>query len=377
MEVLIAGDFVPSNRVETLIDKGNYTEVLSNVRTFTDKVDYSIVNLEAPVVDSIDAKPILKTGPNLKCSVHAINALKYAGFDCVTLANNHFRDYGDKGVEATLKYCEKFNIDYVGGGRNLQSASKILYKKIHNQILAIINVCENEWSIASVKSGGSCPLNVINTYYKIKEAKSSADFVIVIVHGGTEHYNLPTPRMKETYRYFVDCGVDAVINHHQHCYSGYELYNNKPIFYGLGNFCFDQGVDTPEFWNKGFLVKLKLDDQISFELLPYTQCRIKPTVDFDVTKRDFEDQINHLNSIIADDHLLEDHFQQFVNSHIQSMSFIFEPFQNRIFDFFNSHHLLPSFVSQKKYLKILAFFRCESHRDIMFNMLIKKLNQEK
>ena len=42
--------------------------------------------------------------------------------------------------------------------------------------------------------------------------------------------------MKETYRFFVDCGADAVINHHQHCYSGYEYYKDKFICYGLGNF---------------------------------------------------------------------------------------------------------------------------------------------
>lgn len=43
--------------------------------------------------------------------------------------------------------------------------------------------------------------------------------------------------MQEIYRFFVDIGADAVINHHQHCYSGYEVYKEKPIFYGLGNFC--------------------------------------------------------------------------------------------------------------------------------------------
>ena len=173
MEVLIAGDFVPYNRVEKLFEKGDFAEVFQKVKNVTGTVDYSIVNIEAPIVDTIEAKPIEKTGPNLKCSVQAINAIKYAGFDCVTLANNH------------------------------------------------------------------------------------------------------------------------------------------------------------------------------------------------------------LNTIIADDYLLENQFQQYVNLHIQSMAFIFEPFQNRIFDFFNSHHLLPSFVSQKKYLKILAFFRCESHRDIMFNVLTKKINQGK
>jgi poly-gamma-glutamate synthesis protein (capsule biosynthesis protein) len=45
--------------------------------------------------------------------------------------------------------------------------------------------------------------------------------------------------MVETYRFFIEAGADAVVNHHQHCICGYEVYKGKPIFYGLGNFCFD------------------------------------------------------------------------------------------------------------------------------------------
>ena len=51
----------------------------------------------------------------------------------------------------------------------------------------------------------------------VEEAKKKADFVLVIVHGGSEHFQLPTPRMQATYRFFVDAGADAVVNHHQHC----------------------------------------------------------------------------------------------------------------------------------------------------------------
>ena len=83
------------------------------------------------------------------------------------------------------------------------------------------------------------PLLPIQQFYKIQEAKENADYVLVIVHGGIEHYQLPTSRMIETYRFFIDAGADAVVNHHQHCYSGYERYKSKPIIYGLGNLLFD------------------------------------------------------------------------------------------------------------------------------------------
>jgi poly-gamma-glutamate synthesis protein (capsule biosynthesis protein) len=121
----------------------------------------------------------------------------------------------------------------VGGGTNLQEASKILYKKIDEKVLALINCCENEFSIATEVTAGSNPLNPIQQYYAIQEAKSKADYVLVIVHGGHELWQLPSPRMQETYRFFIDAGADAVVNHHQHCYSGYEIYKKKPYILNL------------------------------------------------------------------------------------------------------------------------------------------------
>ena len=54
--------------------------------------------------------------------------------------------------------------------------------------------------------------------------------MFLILHGGIEHYQLPSPRMKKWYRHIIDLGASAIVNHHQHCFSGYELYNGKPIF---------------------------------------------------------------------------------------------------------------------------------------------------
>ncbi|MBQ9230187.1 MAG: CapA family protein [Prevotella sp.] len=64
--------------------------------TVTKGADYSIVNFECPVADN-RCQPIAKYGPNLRCSKRGVEAVKWAGFDCVTLANNHFLDYGEGG----------------------------------------------------------------------------------------------------------------------------------------------------------------------------------------------------------------------------------------------------------------------------------------
>jgi len=104
--------------------------------------------------------------------------------------------------------------------------------------IGVINACEHEFSIADNEHGGSNALDLINMQEDITEVRKEADFVVLILHGGIEQYHYPTPRMKRWYRHFVDLGADAVVNHHQHCINGYEVYKGKPIFYGLGNFYF-------------------------------------------------------------------------------------------------------------------------------------------
>ena len=150
MKILIAGDFVPQDRIANQINNGDYS-CLNEEKPIIQSVDYAIVNFESPVVKH-NAKPIDKTGPNLCCTEKAMDCVAQTGFDCVTLANNHFRDYGRVGVEDTLQACKSCNIDFVGGGQNVAEARRILYKNINGQKLAIINCCENEWWFKSSQS---------------------------------------------------------------------------------------------------------------------------------------------------------------------------------------------------------------------------------
>lgn len=147
-----------------------------------------------------------------------------------TLANNHILDQGEQCCLDTKRELEKAGIDTVGVGHNIGEAGIILYKQINGETLAIINCCEHEFSIATESSAGANPINPIQQYYKVQEARQNADYVLVIVHGSHEHYQLPSPQMQEIFRFYIDAGADAVVNGHQHCYSGYEEYKGKPIF---------------------------------------------------------------------------------------------------------------------------------------------------
>ena len=276
MKIIVAGDFAPRARLAKQIEERKFSEVFpEDVRKVIKSADFSFVNFESPVVED-GYQPIPKCGPNLRCTSAAAEAVRYAGFTGVTMANNHILDFGPEGLRKSIECCKSQDLDVVGVGDNLSEAEKILYLEKDGKKLAIINCCEHEFSIASDTTAGANPLNPIRQYYSIQEAKKQADYVLVIVHGGHEHFQLPSPRMQETYRFFVDAGADAVVNHHQHCYSGYEVYRGKPIFYGLGNFCFDRPGKVST-WNEGYLVALDTLDS-TFMVIPYNQCAYTPSV---------------------------------------------------------------------------------------------------
>lgn len=364
MNILIAGDFCPQDRVAKLIEEERYSEVFGEVNPYTQDVDLAIVNLEAPIVESVDAKPIDKCGPNLRCTAKSIEALKFAGFNMVTLANNHLYDFGEEGLKDTLNACKNGNIAFVGAGINLTEATKTSYQTINKKTLAIINCCEHEFSIATATTGGCNPLNPIQQFYAIQEAKQKADYVVVIVHGGHEHYQLPSPRMKETYRFFVDAGADAVINHQQHCYSGYEVYKEKPIFYGLGNFCFDRNTQRNSFWNEGYMVNLILNEEVvTFKLIPYIQGNEEAGICVLSDKVSFENSIMELNAIIADDKCLKEEHQQWMKQTSKSYLMALEPYSSRISLGLFARGFLPSFINKRKKYRLLNVLECEAHLD--------------
>lgn len=375
MKILIAGDFCQGCRVDPLVKERRYGELFDEVKPIIESADYSIVNFEFPVVlDKDAAHPIPKCGPNLEGTIEAVEAVKYAGFKCCTLANNHILDQGEQCCLDTKNELEKAGVDTVGVGSNLSEAGNILYKEIDGETLAIINCCEHEFSIATETSAGANPLNPVRQYYAIQEAKKKADYVLVIVHGGHEHFQLTSPRMQETYRFFIDAGADAVVNHHQHCYSGYDVYYDKPIFYGLGNFCFDKPGSRNGIWNEGYMVVLLFGQhqKIEYELIPYTQCNEKPSVELMKDRTTFEKKLNGLNSIITDNSHIRNEIHKYYKTCETFEYLCLEPYSGRIMAKLYSLGLLTSFIKGKKASFILNHIDCESHRDKLLFALKNK-----
>lgn len=359
MNILIAGDYYPGVNQ----DENTLTNSLKGIQRLCSDNDYCIVNFESPITSKWDS-PISKCGPCLKSNEETVEYLKNIGFNCVTLANNHVLDQGNKTLKYTIDVFKNKGIDIVGAGCNLKEAQNILYKNIKDQRLAIINCCENEFSIAKTDAPGANPLNPVEQYYTIKKARENADFILVIVHGGNEHYPLPSPRMKKLYRYFVDCGADAVINHHQHCYSGYEIYQNKPIIYGIGNLLFDGGNRTIGKWHEGYMVKLIFEkSQIEFELIPYNQYKNGPFVEIIKDKTEFNSEIQRLNKIISNDTLLKQHFEDFEKNSKGMYKRACIPYNNRFLIKAANLGWVPNGMNKEHLLRLLNYIECEAHRD--------------
>jgi len=378
MKILIAGDFCPIGRIDRMLQEKRFAELFNGFQEITSVVDFAVVNLEIPVTTS-DCK-LDKTGPNLKTdNLNTFAALKYAGFDLLTLANNHIQDFGSIGVNDTIKYATDFNFSTVGAGKNITEAKKPFIKEIGGNKVGFINIAENEFCAATETSAGANPLDIIENSKEIRNLKNKVDYLILIYHGGREHYQLPTPLQRKRLRFFIDCGADAIVCHHTHCYSGFEYYKNKPIVYSVGNFIFDyKSKYQAGKWTEGAAAVLHLENGcFNVKLLPYYQGRKKdPTLKL-MTGTDelsFQNRIVELNKIIADDQLFHDTWKSYIltQEKFYLASLYVKNFYVRALF---SKGLLPISILKSKHNRLLLnLSRCETHREISHNIL--ELNTE-
>ncbi|MFZ4455592.1 MAG: CapA family protein [Bacteroidales bacterium] len=374
INVLITGDFCPINRVEKLALDGQYDAVFNDFITVFDGNDLNVTDLECPLSES--TYRLNKTGPHQFAHPDTINLLSYAKFNLVVLANNHIIDLGKEGVDDTLKLCESIGIETIGLGYNEIAARKYFVKKIKGKKLAILNFSDNEFLSTPDKTVQANPLHLIHNFHDIKEAKATCDFVIVVAHAGNEFYHLPSPRTKELYRFLVDAGADAVVAHHTHCFSGYEVYKEKPIFYGLGNFLYDNPNKYQGDWNEGFVVRFSLKETIDFEIIPLKQGNEVPGV-FQLTeteKSTFFKKLEQHSGIIQDDDALELSFQAYCQSVSNMYDAFLEPYWGKYIHKLKSLGLFPRLLNRRKRLLYLNLIRCESHRDVLMRLLYRFTN---
>ena len=371
IKIGFTGDFCPWLRVENEFKTNNWQPLFKEVKPFFDGNDLNVLDLECPLTTSNDG--IQKTGPHIKANPETAIILNHLNCELVATANNHFKDYGWKGMKETYEALTKHKISWLGSGANFEEASKTFYWKKDNTTIAFINVTENEWTTTVDSNPGCHPEDLAANFYKIQEAKINADFVVVIAHGGHEHYELPSPRMKKWYRFFVDAGADAVIAHHTHIISGYEVYNEAPIFYSLGNFCFDWQELRNLPWNKGMIVRLSFEKgkPITFETEFVSQNNdvVGLSLLNEDEKKVMLEHLKKLNAIILDDVKLDTEFKKYAETWKAVMNTWIQPYKGKIMSSLYKRGFLPSIITKRKKLLYTNLIRCEAHRDILLQSI--------
>ena len=377
LDILITGDFAPINSIEELCKNNNYHEIYDDFLWILKNKDLSITNLETPLTTKLN--PIKKRGSNLVANPICTKGIRYGGFDIATLSNNHIYDYGELGLLDTIKACNDISIKTVGAGKNIKEARQPLYIDIKGKKIAILNFSEHEFSIAEENKAGSNPLDPFENYYQVLEAKSKSDITIVIVHGGNELYPLPSPRIIKNYHFLADLGVTAIIGHHPHCASGFEIYKGVPIFYSLGNFIFDL-AGQKESWYEGYFIKLKINNNSpkKITLFPYYQCKNKTGLSLmnNEEEKQFLNKIKDYSKIIIDNDLLKENWIKFCDS--KKITYLSKLLSYNVLkkQIIKKNLFSKLIINEKNLLLLLNLVRCEAHREVIIEILNSIINKK-
>ena len=203
------------------------TYFLQNVKHIFEQDDYTIVNLENVLSDN-NLSPVPKSGTAFwfKSKTSNTDILTSSSVEVVSLANNHYGDYGTQGREDTKQAVINAGLEY---GWN----DKTVYLTKNNYTIALI--CHGLWSEWQANE-------IIN---RIHEAETKSDFQVVFFHGGTEGIHTPEQWKMIACHKMVDNGADLIIGNHPHVLQPREYYNGVSIIYSMGNFCYG-GSMSPE-----------------------------------------------------------------------------------------------------------------------------------
>ena len=229
------------------------------------RADVLFGNLESIISDKGTKKGSIYS---FRADPKAINGLLYAGFDIVSVANNHIFDYGRVAMEDSLKRLKSAGIDYVGGGFSYKEAHSPVIKNVRGTeiaYLAYTNKGSRLWS-AKGENSGICCLDKEDLGRDIFAAKKKSDILIVSMHFGDEYSGHPNNQQKRFARLAIDSGADLVIGHHPHVVQSIEKYKKGYIAYSLGNFIFDQAFS--EETERGLLLEVLIENGKIKKIIP-------------------------------------------------------------------------------------------------------------
>lgn len=249
--LMLTGDNLLGGRMTEAIARNGEGYPYQKVSSVLRGADLLFGNLECPITDYPYATPgksaeaikqrrdfVFKASPK-----HSASILATAGFDVLSLANNHAMDYQEQGLLQTIEELTKYNLIYVGAGRNSREAASariVIRKGMRIGFLAYSMIVPSQSAAGSKMAG-------INAHGKgfskamataIQQLRAKTDIVVVSYHWGEEGKYTPLQYQREVARQAVDAGAHVVVGHHPHRIQGIEFQKDGVIFYSLGNFLF-------------------------------------------------------------------------------------------------------------------------------------------
>ena len=271
-------------------------DIFKNVENYFKNSDINFANLEGAIANTnTQSAKRSKNSYSFRMPPYMANRIAEAGFNIVAVANNHSRDFGDKGYKQTQEYVKNVGMKIVGNILNTASFIEIKNKKIGFLAFYYFSYANN--SIQDIVSAKAL----------VEKTKKECDFLVVSFHGGAEGRNMfRVPKTTEMFygenrgdvykfaRAVSDSGADLIIGHGPHVLRAMEIYNDSFIAYSLGNF-----VGYKQFslaGNNGIsaILQIKLNDNLKIDSAKVIPIKLInggiPAVD------DSKEAINKLNN---------------------------------------------------------------------------------
>ena len=329
-----------------------------------DSAEARIFNLETPLGDS--ETPIDKCGPNLVATTNTVKGIKALTPSLLSLANNHIMDQGVRGLDSTRKTLEQNNISYVGVGDDVTHSGKAHVLEMAGFRVGFYAYAEHEFSIATESSPGANSFDPFESLDHIADLEARSDFVIVLYHGGKEHYRYLSPYLQKVCRKMAEKGADLVVYQHSHCVGCLEQYKESIIVYGQGNFIFDRS-DRAE-WQTGLIVKVDITGKPDIEFVPIAKkgnvVRLAKEKDAQEILSGFQERSRQ----IQQEGFIQEQYRTFAKENLESYLRRVAgmgKWMSRIDRYLFKGLLLRLKYNKAKLLALQNYIECEAHREML------------
>ncbi|MGE0227005.1 MAG: CapA family protein [Dehalococcoidia bacterium] len=240
LRVGAVGDLMLARDITALMQQHGPAYPFERVSPLLEGLDYLIGNMEGTFTTRGSPLPktyTFRTPPELAAG------LATAGFDLVTLGNNHAADFGAVSLEDTLSVLGRAGIASVGAGTSEEAARAPYMVAMGGQRLGVLSYCGVGESAFAGAGPGVALADPEIVHADASHVAPEVDHLLVCMHAGVEYVREPTALQRDVAHAAIEAGATAVIGSHPHVLQGVEWYRERPILYSLGNFVFDLDPD--------------------------------------------------------------------------------------------------------------------------------------